>query len=396
MDLLKLALGLLALTHDDASLSSSLQVLASRSKTEKSVTVSISNVGNSNVGIGLGMGDGSMARFGGRYYLYGNRYRCLPTPVGHIGGACNRSLGPNAGGVWNGMRFGIASSVDLVSWRWESHDAMPEMHAPSSRYPSSNYSYAMPSITHDPTSGVYALWFQVEHNSRGVATSMSPAGPFTVVHWCVPGLQLGSDFFFTRGSDGHTYMKHNGGCAPPTGPNGCAAHKTGGGICVKRLTANLTGIAESTGVVVTEGEGGGFFERDGRWYIMHGHGCCACANGDNAETWESTTGPMGKYVKVNDAVPCAGVYPNRTCSLGAQQFGVSAVQTTGGASFLYIGLRYGSSPDGLQCHVPQYWAPLRFDSSGHLRPMTFVSNFSLTLNLTSDDDNNPAVAHNGW
>ena len=31
--------------------------------------------------------------------------------------------------------------------------------------------------------------------------------------------------------------------------------------------------------------------QQGKWYIMQGHGCCFCWCGDDAQMFESTTGP---------------------------------------------------------------------------------------------------------
>ena len=66
---------------------------------------------------------------------------------------------------------------------------------------------------------------------------------------------------------------------------------------------------------------------------------------------------------------------------GAQQFGVFPInkapysQTYSSNStetdFMYVGIRYGSSPDGNKCHEFQYWAPLQFDDEGHAKPMVF-------------------------
>ena len=37
------------------------------------------------------------------------------------------------------------------------------------------------------------------------------------------------------------------------------------------------------------------FAGDGRWYLMQGSGCCFCWAGDDANMFESTTGPYGPY-----------------------------------------------------------------------------------------------------
>jgi len=52
-------------------------------------------------------------------------------------------------------------------------------------------------------------------------------------------------------------------------------------------------------------------------------------------------------------------------------------------TYLYVGIRYGSAPDGMKCHEYQYWDELTFDEDGHALPMRFRP--EVTLNLTTSD-----------
>lgn len=358
--------------------------------------VTISNVAprvDAATGEILQLGDGSIARFGDRYYLYGVKYVCTPSPADpNHKQNCARADRR----IWGNMSFGVASSADMVTWRLETYDAVPEMHDPATRWPADRYAWFMPTIAHNPRTGRYALWYYIDGYARGVAVSDSPVGPFKIVHDCVPNLQLGSDFFFWTGSDGEVYMKHNGGCggsAPVVAPGGaCPAHrpKRGPGICVARLAPNLTDIAASSEMIECPGEGGGIFERGGRWYIMQGHGCCFCACGDDAQVFESTSGPFGPYTAANDIINCStpGHTEGRNCGgpetpergPGAQQFGVFPIPTAGNTTaHLYVGIRFGSAPDGMKCREFQYWDSLEFDAQGHVLPMTFHPQIHLDL-----------------
>lgn len=213
-------------------------------------------------------------------------------------------------------------------------------------------------------------------------------------------------------------MNYNGGCggsAPVVAPGGACPTKRpkrGPGICVAKLAPNLTDIASSSEMISCPGEGGGIFERDGRWYIMQGHGCCFCWAGDDAMVFESTTGPYGPYTQVNDVINCSnanhrgypgqGVTSNLTCGgpgpagpapsqqcvadapqrgPGAQQFGVFPIPTAGAnaTAFLFVGIRYGSAPDGNKCREFQYWDTLKFDAQGHILPMPFQREVTLDL-----------------
>ena len=65
---------------------------------------------------------------------------------------------------------------------------------------------------------------------------------------------------------------------------------------------------------------------------------------------------------------------------GAQQFGVFPIQESGNATaYLYVGIRYGSAPDGMKCHEFQYWDRLEFDAKGHVLPMHFRDHISFDL-----------------
>jgi hypothetical protein len=209
-----------------------------------------------------------------RFYLYGVKYVCTPSPRTPLGYGCPR----HDRRIWGNMSIGIASSSDMVTWKLETYDAIPEMHDPNTVYPAKDKAWFMPTIVHNPDTGRYALWYYVDDYARGVAVSDSPAGPFKIVHHCIPNLGLGSSFFFWTGSDGDVYMKHNGcggdaAIVPPGGTCPQKPPKRGNGICVSKLAKNLTDVVETSDQIKIPGEGGGIFERESS--IPAGQcGCC--------------------------------------------------------------------------------------------------------------------------
>lgn len=75
-------------------------------------------------------------------------------------------------------------------------------------------------------------------------------------------------------------------------------------------------------------------------------------------------------------------YCNLACSSPprAQQFGVFPIPLADNTTaHLYVGIRYGSAPDGLKCHEYQYWDAMQFDDAGHAKPLPFRHEITLDL-----------------
>jgi hypothetical protein len=303
--------------------------------------------------------DGCLQNFGGVWYLYGARYQCCPVDEQP---ACYQTCG------WRNATFAVYSSPDLETWHLESDNLLPVATDPNSPHSNANVAYFEPCALYSKSSDHYALWF-LTANTKAVAVSDSPIGPFESVTWDT-GLAQGSDSYFWQDQDdpaGTWYVKHNG--PPPPGDNR-------GTHYVSKLAPDLLsfvpGATSAPMSVPAEpvppayqgswpscSEGGGMFKHAGRWYVMAAVCCCFCHNGANAFVWVSDNGPLGNYTLQNtvDAMGLLGnVIPfNKSSGMyltGAQQFSVAQIPRFGGGEPLpmYIGQRFGSADDGLKCH----------------------------------------------
>jgi hypothetical protein len=302
--------------------------------------------------------DGCLQNFGGVWYLYGARYQCCPVSEQP---ACYQACG------WRNATFAVYSSRDLEVWHLESDNLLPIATDPSSPHSNARVAYFEPCALYSASSQHYALWFLTE-NTKAVAVSDSPTGPFESVSWDT-GLAQGSDSYFWQDHDdplGTWYVKHNG--APPHG-------ETRGAHYVSQLAPDLLsflpGASSPPMLVPAEpvppayqgawpacSEGGGIFKRGGRWFVMAAVCCCFCHNGANAFVWVSNSGPLGNYTlqATSDAMGLHGnVIPfNKSSGMyltGAQQFSVAQIPLFAGGEPLpmYIGQRFGSADDGLKC-----------------------------------------------
>lgn len=299
--------------------------------------------------------DGCLQNFGGVWYLYGARYQCCPVSEQP---ACYSPCG------WRNTTFAVYSSLDLEAWHLESDNLLPIATDPDSPHSNANVAYFEPCALYSKAADHYALWF-LTANTKAVAVSDSPTGPFESVTWDT-GLAQGSDSYFWQDQDdplGTWYVKHNG--PPPPGD-------TRGTHYVSQLSPDLLSFLPGAtsppmsvpaepvppayqGAWPSCSEGGGIFKHGGRWYVMAAVCCCFCHNGANAFVWVSESGPLGNYTlqRTSDAMGLLGnVIPfNKSSGIyltGAQQFSVAQVPLFAGGEPLpmYIGQRFGSADDG--------------------------------------------------
>ena len=127
-------------------------------------------------------------------------------------------------------------------------------------------------------------------------------------------------------------------------------------------------------------EGGGIFERGGRWYVMAGHGCCFCDLGSNGYVWSTADPLRGPWEFQGDVIARQG---NQSVTK-AQQFSVSGLLLGNGTvAPMFTGVRFGSAPDGNKQHDYQFWEAIAFGPSGEVLPLRWVDSWDVALK--SDD-----------
>lgn len=275
--------------------------------------------------------DGCLQFFNGRYYLYGTAY------------------GTNDG-FGNGNRYRVYSSRDLAKWTLEG-DLLKA--APPGVY----YS---PYVVFNPNTHKYVLWYnwypKLWDGKLGVAVSDTPTGPFTIVHTdklhSRPGSRAGVGTLFVD-NDGHGYCIFT-------------AMDEDYGVRILALTPDYLGLTgEASQVILKGAECSILIRRNDLYYILSGPLCCLCPQGTIVQVLTATS-PFGPYT-VRSQI-------NRRSDNGepiipAQETWIATIPTSAGPTYLWMGDRWKSSPDGAKGHDFQYWTLLAFNPNGDILPI---------------------------
>jgi hypothetical protein len=287
--------------------------------------------------------DGSLEYFQGRYYLYGTHY-----------GKTN--------GLGKTNYYVCYSSPDLIRWKYEGRLL-------SDREPRTYY---RPYVKFNRLTGKYVLWYNAD-NEYGVAISDWPGGPFRIVNPNVP-LKYSTggvgDFGFFVDTDGSGYIVYVAHVTAKMETAAVAApqhHQ----ISVEKLTPNfLSSTFQNSGFIAGNVEAPALFRRDGLYYLLFDNTCAFCAIGSGVRTYTSSTvmGPYTYQGNINILPSDAALGQSWTVPgtgradtiLHAQQTDVAGLPSATGPVYLWVGDRWGSTPDGIKGHDFQVWVPLQF------------------------------------
>ena len=278
--------------------------------------------------------DGCLEKFGDRYYLYGTAY-------GTTDGFSRKN------------RYRCYSSTNLVTWKFEGELLKGE----------ASGVYYRPYVVFNKKTGNYVLWYNwyptLWNGQYGVATSDSPAGPFTVrndnvkVAYGKPG-----DLSLLVDDDGTAYLIYT-------------SIEKKHSISVEKLAADyLSSTLENSGFLGSGCEAPALFNRGKLYYALFDTTSCFGPAGTGAQVHVAEK-PLGPYQPKGNINRDAAGKP----IISAQQTYVAQLPTSRGTVYIWMGDRWGSRPDGVKGHDFQYWSrPLQFTDDGSILPLQWDSN----------------------
>lgn len=221
--------------------------------------------------------DGTIARFGDTYYLYGTSYDC--------GFEWQNAASPFCG-------FKTYSSPDLVHWTdlGFMFDAQGQVWQATCGH---GVGCFRPHVIYDAATSKYVLWFNAGNTPSGyyTLTSDSPAGPFTDPQsptLAVPGSN-GDEGLFVD-DDGTAYVAYT-------------SWSRGGDLIVERLAPDdRSGTGQYSDLQTASVEAPAMFKRQGRYYVSFSDPNCGyCSGTGTSYVWSAS--PLGPWTGAATAGP---------------------------------------------------------------------------------------------
>lgn len=323
---------------------------------------------------------GCVQFFNGRFYLYGTAF-----------GTNKEYSGLNS--------LVVYSSPDLKDWKLEGNLL---------KNPPTGV-YYRPYVIFNPKTKKYVLWYnwypKLWTGQDGVAVSDTPAGPFTIVTGKanLQGTCPGDGSLFVD-NDGTAYYIYTDIAKDYS-------------VRVERLTPDfLDSNHEMSNVMATENEAPVMFRRNNLYYALCGPLCATCPKGSEVQVFVATS-PLGPFsTRLSDNInrrssetnlmtgnaASASSSTNSTSSkksagnwvtfkpeastpiIPAQQTWIAQIPMGANTAYIWMGDRWGSSPDGLIAHDFQFWStPLEFAADGEILPIKNVPQWYISWVLNN-------------
>eukprot|EP00039_Didymoeca_costata_P025126 m.12416 g.12416 ORF g.12416 m.12416 type:complete len:372 (+) comp4649_c0_seq1:41-1156(+) len=235
-------------------------------------------------------------------------------------------------------------------------------------------------VIYSPVLDKFVMWYKVYNLNLtqgpghwyGVATASQPQGPFEIEVAQVPNTDLGDLYLFVDGADAYLITFK----------------------FIQRLNASFTGLdtsphSQTTLPVPARWEAPIMFTRDGKFYVIGGHNCCACTGGSNAFVFRADT-PLGHYAYLGDInVNASANQTDESCpylwTTHAQTATVFEVMEAGKTSPTIVMMSNQWVSAGPPAYARNqdllYFNALEFNESGYPQPI--IRQPSLFLNISS-------------
>ena len=313
---------------------------------------------------------GCLQLFNGRFYLYGTSY-----------GSRKDSLDTN-------NYFCVYSSPDLQKWTLEGR-LIPDQPCGV---------YTRPYVVFNPGTHKYVLWYnwfpKLWDGQAGVGMSDMPTGPFLIVN---PKAHLAG----THPGDGSLFVDDDG-----QGYYIYADMSGDHSMRVERLTADYSDSSGQVGSSFVSGaEAPVLIRRKNCYYAFLSSLCPDCPQGGGVQVFKADS-PLGPFsttpgANINQRPEVKNPDPEKTSTnqspsvenagtllldpkhlvpyIPAQQTWIAQIPTGGEPLLIWMGDRWGSTPDGAKGHDFQYWSPpLSFGSNDTVMPLVLAPKWSLT------------------
>ncbi|MDP9349045.1 MAG: family 43 glycosylhydrolase, partial [Gemmatimonadota bacterium] len=231
-----------------------------------------------------------------------------------------------------------------------------------------DYGCFRPHVAYNPSTRKYVLWI----NGYGVPINFqvfefdSPVGPFVergrpdLAYNNTPGwgVNFGDENLFVD-EDGSGYLVYSD-------------WTTGGDIVIEKLDSTfLTTSGTYVKLGLKRVEAPSMFKRGSRYYItLSDPNCGYCTTGTSYITASRPLGPWSAPKKLT------------TTSCGGQPGHVSELPAAGGGRWYLFQSDLWISREANQAAAPQFWAPLSFDASGEIEPITCRSSYYVPALVT--------------
>ncbi|MEK0317813.1 family 43 glycosylhydrolase [Cohnella sp. 56] len=244
----------------------------------------------------------------------------------------------------------VYSSTDLKSWKWRSYALTT-----SSAAELASSKIERPKVIYNESTGKYVMWAHYENGSDyslarvAVATSSTPAGPFTYQGSFQPNGKASRDMTLFKDTDGQAYL--------------ISSSDNNYNLRLYKLTSNYQGIASEMNMIYNgdHREAPAIVKKGSTYYLIT----------SGATGWYPNQAMYSTATNLNG--PWSALQPiGNSSTFYSQPAFILTVQGSSATSYIYVGDRWNSSTLGDSRYV---WLPLTLN--GTTASMDYYDNISV-------------------